>query len=92
MKPLVVTIAFVYAAATVQVQAFSVEDLARRAIERRAVEAVNWGMSAVNFELMYQSMVKTGGKYNHDLARERARENATFLQMVEAVWRSQSAM
>jgi hypothetical protein len=26
----------------------SSEDLARRAIERRAIEAINWGMPAVN--------------------------------------------
>src|SRR4030095_16149805 len=31
-------------------------DLARRAIERRAVEAVSWGMPAVNFDLMRQAM------------------------------------
>jgi hypothetical protein len=33
------------------------DDLARRAIERRAVEAVVWGMPAVNFDLMLQAMV-----------------------------------
>jgi len=32
------------------------KDLARRAIERRAVEAVSWGMPAVNFDLMRQAM------------------------------------
>src|SRR6516162_788086 len=51
-------------ATSAQAQTFSAEEVSRRAIERRAVEAVNWGMSAVNFDLMYQSMVKTGGKYN----------------------------
>jgi hypothetical protein len=45
--------------------AFSAEDLARRNIERRAVEAVIWGMSAVNTDLMLQEMLtKTGGKVN----------------------------
>lgn len=34
------------------------EDLARRAVERRAIEAVSWGMPAVNFDLMYQAMVR----------------------------------
>jgi hypothetical protein len=33
-------------------------DLARRTIERRAVEAVIWGMPAVNFDLMYQAMIR----------------------------------
>ena len=64
MKPLVIAFALVCAAGAAQAQSFSADDLASRAIERRAVEAVNWGMSAVNFDLMYQSMVKTGGKYN----------------------------
>ena len=36
----------------------SAKDLARRAIERRAVEAVNWGMPAVNYDLMLQAMVR----------------------------------
>src|SRR5262249_45605395 len=40
-------------------------ELTRRAIERRAVEAVIWGMPAVNFDLMYQAMVReTQGAYN----------------------------
>ncbi|MFI5410625.1 DUF1254 domain-containing protein [Kaistia sp. UC242_56] len=32
--------------------------------ERRAVEAVIWGMPAVNFDLMYQAMLKAGGEAN----------------------------
>jgi hypothetical protein len=39
-------------------QMFSSDDLARRAVERRAVEAVIWGTPAVNFDLMYQAMVR----------------------------------
>jgi hypothetical protein len=38
-------------------QSFSNEDLARRTIQRRGVEAVIWGMPAVNFDRMYQAMV-----------------------------------
>nr|WP_246737675.1 DUF1254 domain-containing protein [Nordella sp. HKS 07] len=46
-------------------QDFSAEELARRAIERRAVEAVIWGMPAVNTDLMRQEMLsKTKGKEN----------------------------
>jgi len=41
---------------------YSSDELARRAIERRAVEAVIWGMPAVNTELMADAMVKAGGK------------------------------
>ena len=40
-----------------EAQNFSAEDLARRSIERRAVEAVIWGMPAVNFDLMYLSLI-----------------------------------
>ena len=32
------------------------KDLARRAIARRVVEAVSWGVPAVNFDLMRQAM------------------------------------
>lgn len=38
--------------------------LARRTIERRAVEAVIWGMPAVNFDLMQQAFVKIKGGAN----------------------------
>jgi hypothetical protein len=40
------------------------EDIARRDIEHRAVEAVIWGMPAVNFDLLYQAMVHAGGAWN----------------------------
>jgi len=40
-------------------------DLAHRASERRAAEAVIWGMPAVNYDLMLQEMLtKTAGKVN----------------------------
>jgi hypothetical protein len=46
-------------------QSLSADDLARRSIERRAVEAAIWGMSAVNTDLMLQEMLtKTPGKVN----------------------------
>src|SRR6476660_5903463 len=47
-----------------QGQNLSADDLARRTIERRAVEAVIWGMPAVNYDLMYQEMLRLGGKPN----------------------------
>ncbi|KYH01810.1 DUF1254 domain-containing protein [Bradyrhizobium sp. DOA1] len=41
------------------------EDLAARDTQRRAVEAVIWGMPAVNYDLMLQEMLsKTPGKVN----------------------------
>jgi hypothetical protein len=45
-------------------QAASTNDLDSRAIQRRAVEAVIWGMPAVNTALMYDQMLKAGGKAN----------------------------
>ena len=45
-------------------QNLSADELARRTLERRAVEAVIWGMPAVNTDLMYQEMLKLGGKPN----------------------------
>ena len=40
-------------------------ELAERSLHRRAVEAVIWGMPAVNYDLMLQEMLsKTGGKVN----------------------------
>jgi hypothetical protein len=51
--------------ASAQAQHLSAEDLARRTIERRAVEATIWGMPAVNYDLMLQEMLtKTAGKVN----------------------------
>jgi hypothetical protein len=48
-----------------QGQTFSSEDLTRRTIERRAVEAVIWGMPVVNYDLMYQAAVREAkGDFN----------------------------
>jgi Uncharacterized conserved protein len=38
--------------------AFTPEQLKRRTIERRAVEAVIWGMPAVNYDLMFQAAAR----------------------------------
>jgi len=53
------------AAATAAAQTYSTTDPVRRTIERRAVEAVIWGMPVVNYDLMYQAMVNAAnGKVN----------------------------
>ncbi len=58
-------LALVSAMTSAHAQNLSPDDLARRAIERRAVEAVIWGMPAVNYDLMYQAMVReTKGTFN----------------------------
>jgi len=43
---------------------FSSAQLAERALHRRAVEAVIWGMPAVNYDLMLQETLRAGGKEN----------------------------
>lgn len=55
-------------AATTTAAAFTSEELASRTVERRAVEAVIWGIPAVNYDLMLQEMLtKTKGKVNQIL-------------------------
>jgi len=45
--------------------AFSAAELAERTLHRRAVEAVIWGMPAVNYDLMYQAAVREArGDFN----------------------------
>jgi hypothetical protein len=57
--------AFIFAAlpASGYAQSSASQDLDRRMIEKRAVEAAVWGMPAVNYDLMLQEMLtKTSGK------------------------------
>jgi hypothetical protein len=62
-RPVLAALALISGAWAVNAQSSSTNDLARRTIERRAVEAVIWGMPAVNTDLMRQEMLtKTGGK------------------------------
>lgn len=44
--------------ACAQAQTASADRLQQRMIERRAVEAVIWGMPAVNYDLMLQEIIK----------------------------------
>src|SRR5262245_47089641 len=64
MKTIILaSLALLGAVATASAQSPSADDLNRRMIERRAVEAVIWGMPAVNYDLMRQQMLtKTAGK------------------------------
>jgi hypothetical protein len=64
-KLILATLAVICASAPAHAQNFSSEDLARHTIERRAVEAVIWGMPAVNLDLMLQAMIGSAkGKPN----------------------------
>src|SRR4029450_10290359 len=67
MKPKAKIILFVWLLTFVaqgRAQEFSAEALALRALERRAVEAVIWGMPAVNYERMLQAALANGAKAN----------------------------
>jgi len=65
--PVLTALAFTVAASA-QVQNFSVQELNDRMMHRRAVEAVIWGMPAVNYHLMYQEMVReVKGDFNQVL-------------------------
>jgi len=44
-------------AAAAYAQSFSPEELIRRTVKRRAIEAVNWGIPAVNFDRMVQATI-----------------------------------
>jgi hypothetical protein len=64
-RTVIAALALICAIASARAQDFTAEDLARRTSERRAVEAVIWGMPAVNTDLMYQAMVReTKGVWN----------------------------
>src|SRR5580692_977895 len=65
MKTILLAAIAALAAIAGPAMAQSAEDLARRAIERRGVEAMIWGMPAVNADLMVQEMIaKTTAKQN----------------------------
>ena len=65
MRAQLAAIGLICAVTAGQAQDYSAEELAKRTIQRRAVEAMNWGMSAVNTDLMLQEMLnKTAGKVN----------------------------
>ena len=64
-KIVLAAFALIFTSASALAQNFSSEELGRRTIERRAVEAINWGMPAVNFDLMLQAMIGSAkGKPN----------------------------
>lgn len=44
--------------------ALTSSELAERMLHRRAVEAMIWGMPAVNFELLYQATAQAKGAWN----------------------------
>src|SRR6476620_8862119 len=64
MKTVFAALSLIWAAVSADAQQFSANDLTRRIVERRAVEAVIWGMPAVNYDRMHQEMLRLGGRPN----------------------------
>ena len=58
-KIIFAALSLIWATVSGNAQQFSADDLARRTIERRAVEAINWGMPAVNLDLMLQAGIRS---------------------------------
>ncbi len=68
--------------ATTPAPPLSGDELARRAIERRAVEAAIWGLPAVGLDTMRQEMLsKAGAKQNEVLFSSRPADGTTRLAM-----------
>jgi hypothetical protein len=63
-KTIFAALGLISAVVSADARQFSANEIARRTVERRAVEAVIWGMPAVNYDLMLQEMLKLGGKAN----------------------------
>jgi len=60
----VMLLGFICVATTAQSRELSPDELTHRMVERRAIEAVIWGMPAVNYDLLYRAMVQTKGEWN----------------------------
>jgi hypothetical protein len=65
IRAFLVALALLWSPQATRAQNSSDGDLARRTIERRAIEAVIWGMPAVNLDLILLAMIKSAkGKPN----------------------------
>jgi hypothetical protein len=63
-RPALAALALVCATISSRAQDFSTDFLARRTVERRAVEAVIWGIPAVNYESMVRALARAKGDFN----------------------------
>ena len=65
MKKIVLAaLGFIGAMTSAEAQQLSADALTRRTTERRAIEAANWGLPAVNFDRMVQAMLGAKGAFN----------------------------
>jgi hypothetical protein len=63
-KTIFAALGLIWAVVSADAQQFSADEIAHRTVERHTIEAVVWGMPAVNYDLMLQEMLKLGGKAN----------------------------
>lgn len=61
---IVATAAILVVTSVAQAADTTADEVSKRVIEARPVEAVIWGMPAVNYDLMLQEFKRTGGKEN----------------------------
>ena len=61
-KTIFAVLGLIWAPVSADAQQFSADDLTFRIVQRRAVEAVIWGIPAVNYDLMLQEMLKLGAR------------------------------
>lgn len=65
MKRIVIAgLSLITTAASAFAENLDADQLQSRQVHRRAVEAVTWGMPAVNYDLMFHAMTKAGGREN----------------------------
>lgn len=62
IKAVFAALGIIFASAFAQAKDLPAEELQQRVVEGRALQAVVWGMPAVNTLLMYDQMIKAGGK------------------------------
>jgi hypothetical protein len=63
-RPALAALALICATVSSHAQDLSNDFLARRMVERRAVEAVIWGVPAVNYDSMVQALIRAKGDFN----------------------------
>jgi hypothetical protein len=64
LRRIVAAVAILFSAVAAQAADTASDEASKRLIEARAVEAVIWGMPAVNYDLMLQEFKRIGGKEN----------------------------
>jgi hypothetical protein len=64
LRRIVAAVSILFTAVAAQAAETAPDAASKRLIEARAVEAVIWGMPAVNYDLMLQEFKKIGGKEN----------------------------